>query len=48
MKNLGSTEDKLEAFKRNAGLTDISSDAQLAVSGNAEYERETCRKWNSN
>lgn len=38
-KELGSTEDKLEAFKRNAGLTDISSDAQLAVSGNAEYEK---------
>ena len=37
---LGSTENKLEAFKRNAGLTDISSDAQLAVSGNAEYERK--------
>ena len=37
---LGSTEDKLEVFKRNAGLTDISSDAQLAVSGNAEYERK--------
>ena len=37
---LGSTEDKLEAFKRNAGLTDISSDAQLAVSGNAEYEKK--------
>ena len=30
----------MEAFKRNAGLTDISSDAQLAVSGNAEYERK--------
>ena len=26
---LGSTENKLEAFKRNAGLTDISSDAQF-------------------
>ena len=37
---LGSTEDKLEAFKRNAGLTDISSDAQSAVSGNAEYEKK--------
>ena len=36
---LGSTEDKLEAFKRNAGLTDISSDAKLAESGNAEYEK---------
>ena len=37
---LGSTEDKLEAFKRNAGLTNIGSDAQLAVEGNAEYERK--------
>ena len=37
---LGNTEDKLETFKRNAGLTDINSDAQLAVSGNAEYERK--------
>lgn len=37
---LGNTEEKLEVFKRNAGLTDISSDAQLAVSGNAEYERK--------
>lgn len=37
---LGSTEDKLEIFKRSAGLTDISSDAQLAVSGNAEYEKK--------
>ena len=36
---LGSTEDKLEALKRNAGLTDISIDAQLAVSGNAQYEK---------
>ena len=39
-RNLGNTEEKLETFKRNAGLTDISSDAQLAVSGNAEYERK--------
>lgn len=37
---LGNTEEKLERFKRNAGLTDISSDAQQAVSGNAEYERK--------
>ena len=37
---LGNTEEKLEVFKRSAGLTDISSDAQLAVSGNAEYERK--------
>ena len=33
-------DEELEVFKRNAGLTDISSDAQLAVSGNAEYERK--------
>lgn len=37
---LGSTEDKLESFKRNAGLTNIGSDAQLAVEGNAEYEKK--------
>ena len=37
---LGNTEEKLETFKRKAGLTDISSDAQLAVSGNAEYEKK--------
>ena len=37
---LGNTEEKLETFKRNAGVTDISSDAQLAVSGNAEYEKK--------
>ena len=37
---VGKTEEKLETFKRNAGLTDISSDAQLAVSGNAEYEKK--------
>ena len=37
---LGNTEEKLETFKRNAGLTDISRDAQLAVSGNAEYEKK--------
>ena len=30
----------MEAFKRNAGLTNIGSDAQLAVEGNAEYERK--------
>ncbi len=39
-KELGNTEEKLETFKRNAGLTDISSDAQLAVTGNAEYEKK--------
>lgn len=39
-KELGSTEEKLEAFKRNARLTDLSSDAQQALAGNAEYEKK--------
>lgn len=39
-KELGNTEEKLETFKRNAGLTDIGSEAQLAVTGNAEYEKK--------
>ena len=29
---LGTTERELESFKREAGLTDLSSDAKLAVS----------------
>lgn len=37
---LGSTETKLESFKRNAGLTDLKNDAQLALTGNAEYEKK--------
>ncbi|MDR0939556.1 MAG: polysaccharide biosynthesis tyrosine autokinase [Mediterranea sp.] len=39
-KELGSTEKDLETFKRQAGITDLSSDAQLALSGNAEYEKK--------
>ncbi|MFV0545362.1 MAG: GumC family protein [Bacteroides sp.] len=39
-KELGSTEEELATFKRNAGLTDLSSDAQIALSGNAEYEKK--------
>lgn len=39
-KELGSTEDNLEIFKRNAGITDVLSDAQIALSGNAEYEKK--------
>ena len=39
-KELGNTEEKLETFKRNAGLTNISSDAELALEGNAEYEKK--------
>lgn len=39
-KELGSTEEALATFKRSAGLTDLSSDAQQAVTGNAEYEKK--------
>ena len=39
-KELGSTEANLESFKRNAGITDLTSDAQIALSGNAEYEKK--------
>lgn len=39
-KELGSTERDLENFKRSAGITDLSSEAQIALSGNAEYEKK--------
>lgn len=39
---LGTTEQELETFKRDAGLTDLKSDAQLALSENSEYEKKTC------
>lgn len=39
-KELGSTEESLESFKRNAGITDLVSDAQIALTGNAEYEKK--------
>lgn len=42
-KELGSTEEELENFKRNAGLTDLSSDAQMALSESSEYEKERVR-----
>ena len=35
-----STEKELETFKRDAGLTDLASDAQLAVSENSAYEKQ--------
>ena len=35
-KELGSTEQDLENFKRSAGITDLSSEAQIALTGNAE------------
>lgn len=37
---LGTTEKELETFKRDAGLTDLKSDAQLALSENSEYEKK--------
>lgn len=36
---LGTTEQELENFKRSAGLTNLSSDAQLAISERSEYEK---------
>ena len=39
-KELGSTEQDLENFKRTAGITDLSSEAQIALTGNAEYEKK--------
>ena len=37
---LGTTEKELETFKRDAGLTDLKSDTQLALSENSEYEKK--------
>lgn len=37
---LGTTESELASYKQKAGLTDLSSDAQLALQGNAEYEQK--------
>lgn len=37
---LGTTEQELETFKHDARLTDLKSDAQLALSENSEYEKK--------
>lgn len=37
---LGSTESELAAFKQRSGLTDISSDAQLAKEQSTRYDQE--------
>lgn len=37
---LGTTESQLASYKQKAGLTDLSSDAQLALQGNAEYAQK--------
>lgn len=34
---LGTTENELAEYKQKAGITDVSSDAQLAMKGSAEY-----------
>lgn len=39
-KELGNTEANLENFKRNAGITDLTSEAQIALTGNAEYGKK--------
>ena len=39
-KELGSTEQDLENFKRTAKITDLGSEAQIALQGNAEYEKK--------
>lgn len=36
---LGTTEQELENFKRESGLTDLSSDAQVAVAEKSAYEK---------
>lgn len=37
---LGTTEAELETFKRDAGLTDLKSDAQMALTENSAYEQK--------
>lgn len=39
-RELGSTEAELENFKRKSGLTNLASDAQLAVTEKSEYEKQ--------
>ncbi|MCI1683378.1 MAG: polysaccharide biosynthesis tyrosine autokinase [Bacteroides sp.] len=39
-RELGSTEQELESFKRDAGVTDLTTDAQLMTTEKAEYEKK--------
>ena len=39
-KELGSTEQDLENLNNSAGITDLSIEAQIALTGNAEYEKK--------
>lgn len=36
---LGNTEQQLETFKRDAGVTDVTKDAELAATEKSEYEK---------
>lgn len=40
-KELGNTEMDLEAFKRSAGITDLTSDAKEVLQANSEYEKKS-------
>lgn len=40
-KELGNTENSMAGFKRRAGLTDVSSDVQMALTGRADYEKQS-------
>lgn len=39
-RELGTTENELAEFKQRAGLTDLSSDAQLSLQRSSEYEQQ--------
>ena len=39
-KELGSTESELADFKQRSGLTDLTSDAQMALQENSKYEQQ--------
>lgn len=43
---LGTTENELASYKQRAGLTDLNTDAQIALQGNSEYDQK--RADNSN
>ena len=40
---LGSTEDELASFKQRSGLTDLTSDAQLALQENSRYAQQLAK-----
>lgn len=39
-KELGSTEEKMQTFKQNSRLTDLTSDAQITLTSSSEYEKK--------